>query len=96
MNEFDRRWKECVARARAAQPAKETAPAHLVRRWAAQWTDEPALSLSGLWLQMIGRALIGAAALLAVCAWIGFGGIRAESPFTPHVEDTVAQVFWML
>jgi len=96
MNEFDRRWHACVAHAREAAPNPIVMPPAFPGRVVSLWMAEAGPSLSVLWLRMGLRALAGATALLALCVFLESQAAPPHSPFVPHVEDTVAQLFWML
>ena len=97
MNEFDRRWQECAARAREAGRPEESAPpgfaGQVVARWRAGGT---APSASLVWERYSLRALAAVVLLLVACVAVEARLSRHENAFVPHVEDAVAKVFWML
>jgi hypothetical protein len=96
MHEFDRKWQIFAARARQAPDAECSLPAGFAARVVARWQSPPNTSLSNLWLQLGLRALTAATAALVISALLEFHTIQRPSVFMPHIEDTVAQVIWML
>ena len=97
MNEFDKRWKILAARARAAAVPEIKMPPALAARLVAQWRVPSAPPVSAVWLRLGLRALAGAAALLVLCAVMELRAARGSQGITaPHVEDTVAQAFWII
>ncbi len=97
MNDFDRRWKTLAARARAATVCETDPPPGFATRVVAQWQASSAPPLSTVWLRLGLRALFGAAAVLVLCAVMELRASRAARGLAaPHVEDSVAEVFWIL
>ncbi len=97
MNEFDRRWQDLAARARAAAVAEIEIPPAFAARVVAQSRRSSAPPVSAVWLGLGLRALAGVAALLVLCVVLELRAPRgSRSLAAPHVEDTVAQVFWIL
>lgn len=97
MIEFDKRWKTLAARARAAAVPQIQMPPALAARVVAQWRVSSAPPLSAVWLRFGLRALAGVAALLVLCAVMELRAARGSQGLTaPHVEDTVAQAFWII
>jgi len=99
MDEFDRRWRECAARAREARGPEAGAPpgfagAVITRREAGAAPAAPPAALA--WERYSLRAAAAAVLILIACAVADARLARHENAFVPHVEDTVAKVFWML
>ena len=96
MNEFDRRWQDCAARARqeAADPVR--VPAGLATRAWAQWRAQPSNSLAAVWAALSFRALILATIALIACALTEFYATSPGSAFAPHIEDVVTSVLGTL
>ncbi len=99
MSRFDRRWRECVRRARQASPRPLPEPpadlTRLVRRGSVvSGTDDP--ELTEWWRWYGSRGLAVATAILVGCvAFVIRDGSEAPS-LRPGVEDAVAEVLWRL
>lgn len=96
MNEFDRKWQAFAARARLISEGDTSVPPGFAAGVIARWGPAENASLPNLWLQLGLRSLAAAAVMLVICALMEFHAIKPPCVFAPHVEDTVAQVFWML
>ncbi len=93
MNEFDRRWQDCAARARQEVAGSIQVPVGFATRAWAHWTAQSKTSSTAAWLTLSFRALVLATAALAVLAVTEFHKASASSAFAPHVEDVVADVW---
>ena len=96
MNEFDKHWHECAARARQENRADEPAPFGFSTRVLAMAQTRRNRSASDVWYRMTLRALACSAALLLVLVVMEVGTARPPRLDVPHIENTVAQTFWML
>lgn len=97
MNAFDRRWLECVARARSA-PVR---PAQVPLGFAARVLAEVRASVRGptplmLWERLGIRALAGVLALLLVLGALEYRDRERPGLPSPGIERSVGQAFWML
>jgi hypothetical protein len=96
MNDFDRKWQRCVARARQVPAEPCPIPLGFASRAIVGWRAETGQSMASLWLKMGLRVLSGATILLVLSMLLELHAAKSGSVFIPHVEDAVAQVFWML
>ena len=96
MNEFDRRWQTCAARAHETAGVEMDVPAGFAHRVWANWRSERSSPPAAVWLDLSLRALVVAAVALAVCAAMEFWTAPPEGSFVPHVEDVVTRMLWML
>jgi hypothetical protein len=97
MNDFDRRWQDCVARARQAPARPATAPFGFTTRVLAA-VEEPARgALPALLWQRLGlRALVAVTTALVVLGTMEYRDARSPSLALPRVEHGVTATFWML
>ncbi len=97
MNTFDQRWQACAKRARQTVEADDAVPygfaARVTARWRARQTPS---SADAVWERLSLRALTLATAILLICTAIELRPTHANSSWVPHIEDTVAQEFWLL
>jgi hypothetical protein len=97
MNDFEKRWQECASRARQAEDETESpAPGFAARVWARSQTEETAIPWEALWLRWSLRSLIGVSIILTACLTMEMINPENSHSLIPHVEDTVAEMFWML
>ncbi len=96
MTDFDSKWQRCVARAREASPRDESAPFGFATRVVAARCAPAGSALESVWRRLALGWLACAMAGLAVCAILELPHLRDASPFSPGVEDTVAQLAWRL
>lgn len=93
MNEFERRWQECAARARHAAADPVTAPAGFATRTWARWTAQPGRAEAAVWTALSLRALVLATAVLVICAVTELCSASADTVLPPHLEDVVTSVW---
>jgi hypothetical protein len=96
MNEFDRRWQDCAARARQEAAGAVQVPAGLATRVWARHTAESSDPRAGAWASLSLRALILATIALIVCAVTELCTAPPASAFAPHLEDMVTSVWGRL
>ena len=97
MNEFDRKWQRCVARARETPPRPDEPPFGFATRVVAQARQEsPEPAPVTLWERLALRALVGVTALSIVLGAVEYRDSRQPALTRPGVERWVAQAFWML
>jgi hypothetical protein len=96
MNEFEERWQKCAAQARDAALPEATAPLGFPERVLAQRRAADRPSLDSVWLRLSLRTLAGVTTVLVVCLALAWHPRHTPSFAYPHVEDTVAELFWML
>lgn len=99
MNEFENRWQQGVAAVRrAAGEFDDAAPLGFATRVVAQWQAMASaeLPLSLLW-QRLALRVLGAMALifLTLAAYEALFPDK-DAPLQPHVENAVADSFWLL
>ncbi len=96
MKNFDLRWKRIAARAHNAGPRDEQAPPGFAARVVARTyqTETPLADFT--WDRLIARFLIGAMAVLALCAAFEWRHLRDARPLDPGIENSVAQLVWTL
>jgi hypothetical protein len=96
MNEFDKRWLASADRARREAPADERAPLGFATRVFARARESGGASPSEILYRMTLRTLGFAATLLLALVVIEAASARGGRMNVPHIENTVAQVFWLL
>jgi hypothetical protein len=96
MDEFDRRWRECAARARNARWPEEDVPPGFAGAVLARRRAGTAPSAALAWERCSLRALAAVILILIVCVAVDARLSRKENALVPHVEDTIAKMFWML
>jgi hypothetical protein len=97
MNEFDRRWQNCVARAREAPRRPDEMPFGFATRVLAGMSRgelEPSPTL--LWERLGLRALACVTALLLLLGAAEYRDSRQPALTRPGVEHWVTQSLWML
>jgi hypothetical protein len=98
MNDFDRKWQECAARARQAPARDEPIPLGFTTRVLARAWPSPAsvASLEQIWQRLTWRSLAVTGVLLAACAVLEMPHLRDHKPLEPGIENAVAQLVWRL
>jgi hypothetical protein len=98
MNDFDRKWQECAARARQAPARDEPIPLGFTTRVLARAWPSPAsvASLEQIWQRLTWRSLAVTGVLLAACAVLELPHLRDHKPLEPGIENAVAQLVWRL
>lgn len=96
MNEFDKRWLECAGRAREATPADARAPHGFATRVLALAREGRSAPPLEMLFRMTLRTLGCAGALLIALFVLDIASSRNSRLNIPHIENTVAQVFWLL
>ena len=102
MNAFDRRWQQCVRKAREALPNACPAPPQPEGGWLtirpplAPSPDPEVVELQQWWSWYGARSLVAASVVLVACL-IVVARDRSQAPtLRPGVEDAVAEVLWRL
>jgi hypothetical protein len=93
MNEFDRRWQDCAARARQEELSLTPVPVGLATRAWARWLEQSNSSLAAAWTALSWRALVAATIVLAILALAELRSAPAGRPLAPHLEDVVTNVW---
>ena len=96
MQNFDKQWQTVLGRARQAPRRDEAAPPGFARRVVALGWQPQGLEWDGLWLRLTWRVLAGAVGVLIVCAALELPHLRDACPLEPGLENTVAQIVWVL
>jgi hypothetical protein len=98
MDEFQRRWQACAARARRAVPPEASAPFGFATRVlsAARTAGAAGLSPEQLWQRLTWISLAGVLAVVVALAIAEIPHWKSRSPFEPGIEDTVGQLVWSL
>ncbi len=99
MSRFEERWAACVARARKARGQKPAPPFGFTTRVlaaAAARDSDGELSLEAAWQRLTVRSLPWVTAFLLICAAIELPHWRDRKPLDPGIENTVAQLVWVL
>lgn len=96
MNNFEKNWQRCVARARQVAARDDTAPFGFATRVLAAGLPEAGPELELIWVRLALRWLAGVSAGLAVCAALELPHLHDSRPLNPGVENTVAQLVWRL
>lgn len=96
MQNFDTQWQTVVGRARQTPRRDEVAPLGFAHRVVALGWQPQALVWDGLWLRLTLRVLAGAVGVLIVCAALELPHLRDACPLEPGLENTVAQIVWVL
>ena len=96
MNDFDRRWQAGVALARKAAARSGHAPAGFAIRVLARWRCGESISWTDAWFRLSVRTLAGASAVLAILMALEWRQADPTKLRFPHIEHSVAQVFWIL
>jgi hypothetical protein len=96
MQQFDRQWQRVVARAQQAPRRDEEAPFGFARRVVALGWQAQAPGPEVLWVRLALRMLAGAVGVLIVCAALEWPHLRDTRPLEPGLENTVAQIVWVL
>ena len=95
MNDFDKKWQACAARAREETRRGEQSPF-------AFRTRVVALAFQGgtpadfAWDRVLARLLAGSVAVMVVCGAMELPHFRDSQPLKPGIENTVAQLVWSL
>ncbi len=96
MNDFDKRWQTCAARARQAPARSESPPPGFAMRVLGRKPSAMEMALEALWERLAMRWLAGVAAVLVVCAALELPNLRAAPLLKPGIENTVTQLAWKL
>ena len=96
MQNFDKQWQTVAGRARQAPGRDEAAPLGFARRAVALGWQPQALGWEALWVRLTLRVLAGAVGVLIVCAALELPHLRDARPLEPGLENTVAQIVWVL
>ena len=96
MNDFDQKWQTCVAQARQAAAREEAAPFGFATRVLACGRQPSEPSPETVWERFALGSLAGALALLTICAALEMPHLRDARPLEPGIENTVAQIVWLL
>lgn len=96
MSDFNKRWSRCAAKAREAGLRDSSTPVGFATRVLAARQPAPESGLELIWSRWAWRSLAGVAAGLVVCAALELPHLRDQHPFSPGVENTVAQLLWRL
>ena len=100
MNRFEKRWRDCVGRARSAEvsEAEVALPdgGRLLRRAARQARQNEVVEIEEWWRWYGARGLAVASVILAGCLLFAVKGPREVPSLRPGVEDAVAEVLWSL
>ena len=96
MQNFDKQWQTVAGRARQAPARDEVAPLGFGRRAVALGWQPQALGWEALWVRLALRVLAGAVGVLIVCAALELPHLRDARPLEPGLENTVAQIVWVL
>jgi hypothetical protein len=96
MKKFEANWQALTERARRATPRGADAPFGFAARVAALAVRPESPSLVEIWQGLLVRLLVGALALLLLCAALELPHLRDRHPWQPGIEDTVARVVWSL
>lgn len=97
MNDFDRRWRETVARARQVAPRPAAAPFGFATRvLASAAPPRTGIAPVRLWEQLGLRALAAVTAVLVVVGAMEYRDARLPGLGLPRVEHCVTATFWML
>ena len=96
MNDFDRKWQECAARARQAPGRDERAPFGFAARVQALAGRGGSVSMEQVLMRLTWRCLAGVAAVFLVFAAMELPHLFNRSPLEPGIENTVAQVVWSI
>ena len=92
MNEFDRRWQDCAARARQEDLALVPVPVGFATRAWARWLAQSNSSLAA-WTALSFRALVVATIVLAILALTELRTASPGSSLAPHIEDAVTNIW---
>ena len=95
MKDFDSRWQKLADRARQATPVEAEMPLGFATRCLARSRAEAGDSSADVWERLGLRTLAAATLVLAICLTANFAKPESRS-LSPHVEEAVAQLFWML
>jgi hypothetical protein len=96
MNNFDKHWQECAARARQEERADEQVPFGFATRVLAVSKVGSRRPATEALYRLTLRALACTATLVLVLAVLEMGDARKSRLDVPPIENTVAQIFWML
>jgi len=93
MNEFDRRWQDCAARARQGVVGSVEVPVGFATRAWARWTAQSRTSAVTAWTALSFRVLVVATIVLALLALTELRTASPGSSLAPHLEDAVTNVW---
>jgi len=96
MKDFDTRWQECAESARKAPGREESAPFGFASRVVARVFSRQEPSAEDVLGHLTFRMLVGAMALLLLCAVMEAPHFRNSRPLDTKVEDAVGQLVWSL
>ncbi len=96
MQRFDEQWQKVVARARQAPGRDEEMPFGFAARVVALGRQQQVPGPEALWLRLALRVLAGAVGVLIVCAALELPHMRDARQLDPGLENTVAQIVWVL
>ena len=96
MKKFEANWQVLTSRARGAPPRDAEAPVGFAARLAALAGRPESPSLAEICQGLVLRLLVGALALLLLCAALELPHLRDRHPWQPGIQDTVARVVWSL
>ncbi len=96
MKNFDARWRGLAELARGATARDATAPFGFAGRVAARAFPARVSAPDHTLERMIPRFLIGVFAALMACAAMEWRHLRDTRPLEPGIENTVAQLVWLL
>ena len=96
MNEFDKRWLACAARAGEEAPDDAQAPHGFATRVLAMARERTTASSADILYRMTLRTLGCATTLLIALVVLEAASSHSSRMKVPHIENTVAQVFWLL
>jgi hypothetical protein len=96
MKDFDPKWQACAARARQTARREEQSPFGFATRMVALVDQPRTIPVEFAWERVLARLLVGAVAVLLVCAAVELPHFRDSQPLKPGIENTVAQLVWSL
>ena len=96
MSDFERRWQDCVVRARQAATGPVQAPAGFATRAWSRWAAESGTCPPAGWAALSLRALILATIALLMCVATEFYSSSPGSVFALHLEDVVTNAWGKL
>jgi hypothetical protein len=96
MNNFERKWQDCAARARQVPQPDDSIPHGFATRVVALAWQSSSGSLELVWQRLTWRCLGLTLAVLIICAALEIPSSLERPTLNPGVENAVAQLVWSL
>jgi hypothetical protein len=96
MNNFDKKWLQCVSRGRTIKSSDQEAPIGFAQKVLQRRRPIIEASAQDIWFRASIRALAAMTSLLAISIYLNARIPAPLETFRPYLENTVAQILMNL